>query len=120
MRYDFRCTKHGVFELKQMLSEHTGRGLCPTCESDCKQVILDAPALDIEGMADAGCPGAFSLSGDRMERRHINAGQDHAFIRDDLDPGIAQAQQEEMSEHSAWEGNQNDKNREIVVTSKVE
>ena len=111
MRYDFRCTEHGVFELTQTLSEHTGRGLCPTCESDCKQVMLNAPRLDIEGMADAGCPGAFMLSGDRMERRHTEAGQDHHYWRDDISKKTVSKTIERMSESSAWEGNQNDKDR---------
>ena len=74
--YDYKCTKHGYFTLKQNMTDHA-RGTCPTCKSDCKQVILTAPAPLIEAMADAGCPGAFHTSGDRMTRRHYNAGQYH-------------------------------------------
>jgi hypothetical protein len=33
-------------------------------------------------MADAGCPGAFMTSGDRIEKRHKEAGQEHSYWRD--------------------------------------
>jgi len=82
MRYDFRCEEHGVFEEKQSLEQHTEIFDCPTCGAECKQVILSAPLPNIEAMADAGCPGAFWTSGDRMEKRHTEAGQDHAYWRD--------------------------------------
>lgn len=82
-RYDYRCTEHGEFELKQSMKDHA-KGNCPTCGSECKQVLLKAPALDVEGMADAGCPGAFMSSGDRMAKRHKAAGQDHHYWRDDI------------------------------------
>ena len=84
MRYDFKCTEHGVFEIKQSLSDHTGQYKCPTCGDESKQVVLSAPKLDVEGMADAGCPGAFFTSGDRIEKRHTKAGQDHHYWRDDV------------------------------------
>ncbi len=79
--YDYKCEKHGYFEKQQKMVDHA-RAECPTCEVDCKQVLKGAPQLDIEGMADAGCPGAFFTSGDRMEKRHTEAGQDHAYWRD--------------------------------------
>jgi len=73
--YDYKCKEHGVFELKQRMKDHA-KGNCPTCGSECNQVLTAAPTLDIEGMADSGCPGAFITSGDRMTRRHRSAGQD--------------------------------------------
>jgi putative FmdB family regulatory protein len=73
--YDYRCHSHGDFELQQKMKDHA-KGPCPTCGSDCKQVLTRAPGLDIEAMADAGMPGAFNTSGDRMTRRHRAAGQD--------------------------------------------
>jgi len=73
--YDYKCEEHGYFELVQPMIQHA-KGVCPTCLADCKQVLKRAPTLDIEGMADAGCPGAFELSGDRMTKRHRSAGQD--------------------------------------------
>ena len=83
MRYDFRCEYCGVFEARQSLADHTGIHPCPTCsELECKQVIRSAPQPLIEAMADAGCPGAFMVSGDRIEKRHIEAGQAHAYWRD--------------------------------------
>jgi len=74
--YDYKCTEHGYFELKQSMKDHA-KGNCPTCAIECKQVLLSAPSLDIEGMADIGMPGAFNLSGDRMKKRHLKAGQSH-------------------------------------------
>ena len=50
---------------------------CPDCGESAKKVILDAPRPLIEAMADAGCPGAFHTSGDRIEKRHRAAGQYH-------------------------------------------
>ena len=76
MLYDYHCPKHGYFELRQRMADHA-EGKCPTCGEVCKQVILHAPGLDIEAMADIGMPGAFSLSGDRMTKRHLEAGQYH-------------------------------------------
>jgi putative FmdB family regulatory protein len=84
MRYDFKCEEHGTFEAKQSLADHTGTYECPTCGKQSKQVILSAPRPNIEAMADAGCPGAFMTSGDRMEQRHKEAGQDHHYWRDDV------------------------------------
>jgi putative FmdB family regulatory protein len=95
MLYDFKCEEHGVFEAKQSVADHTGYFECPTCGQQSKQVILKAPGLDVEGMADAGCPGAFMSSGDRMTKRHNKAGQDHHYWRDDV--------AERPLEGSAWD-----------------
>ena len=103
MRYDFRCVKHGDFEIQQRLSEHTGFFECPTCAVNSKQVILNAPGIDLEGMADAGCPGAILSSGDRMERRHKKAGQDHHDVRDDITRKDAMKTQKRLAEGSAWD-----------------
>jgi putative FmdB family regulatory protein len=72
--YDYRCTEHGDFVQKNRMKDHA-KGTCPTCGSDSKQVIKSAPRPLIEAMADAGCPGAFMTSGDRMTKRHRQAGQ---------------------------------------------
>lgn len=72
--YDYKCEEHGVFELRQRMADHA-KGICPTCQSVCVQVLTRAPSLDIEGMANAGCPGAFNTSGDRMTKRHRKADQ---------------------------------------------
>ncbi len=71
--YDFRCKEHGPFEVQQRLPDHTGAHECPTCAALCKQVHFHAPSLDTEAMADAGMPGAFEKSGDRMTERHLSA-----------------------------------------------
>ena len=73
--YDYSCEKHGTFELTQKMKDHA-TGICPECGTTCKQVMLGAPLPLIEAMADAGCPGAFMTSGDRMTARHKAAGQD--------------------------------------------
>lgn len=75
-RYDYKCEEHGYFEQWKPMSEHS-TGQCPECDKETNQVLRSAPGLDIEGMADAGLPGAFSLSGDRMTKRHTRAGQEH-------------------------------------------
>ena len=73
--YSYRCAEHGLFdEVKRM--KDRAKGTCPTCQSESKKVLTKAPDLMIEQMADAGCPGAFMTSGDRMHERHTNAGQD--------------------------------------------
>ena len=76
--YDYKCAEHGVFELQQKMVSHA-KAKCPHCGKTSKQVFVSAPGLDIEGMADAGCPGAFWTSGDRMTKRHIEAGQANAY-----------------------------------------
>ena len=50
---------------------------CHKCDNDAVRVILSAPRPLIEAMADAGCPGALHTSGDRMTKRHHDAGQYH-------------------------------------------
>ena len=72
--YSYRCKDDGVFDLQQKMADRA-EGVCPTCGSVCKKVLTAAPELMIEAMADAGCPGAFMTSGDRMTRRHRSAGQ---------------------------------------------
>lgn len=57
--------------------DNHARANCPTCGYESKQVILRAPRPLIEQMANAGCPGAFHTSGDRMEKRHRADGQYH-------------------------------------------
>lgn len=74
--YDYKCEEHGYFSQKNSMDDHA-KGECPTCGGDAKQVILSAPRPLIEKMADAGCPGAFHTSGDRIEKRHRAAGQYH-------------------------------------------
>ena len=74
--YSYRCTEHGYFDLRQSMSEHASAE-CPNCGTPCKQVLTSPPGLDIEAMADIGMPGAFSVSGDRITKRHRDAGQDY-------------------------------------------
>ena len=81
--YDYKCSEHGYFELQQSMKDHA-RALCPTCSSDCSQVLLGAPTIDVWAMAKANFPGAHELVGNRMEKRHKAAGQDHHYWRDDL------------------------------------
>ena len=69
--YSYYCIEHGFFEKLQRMADHA-QATCE-CGRDCPQKILHAPGLDIEGMADAGCPGAFETSGDRMTQRHRSA-----------------------------------------------
>ena len=71
--YDFKCPEHGYFEEQQRLPDHTGFASCLICGQEVKQVQIKAPGLDIEAMADAGMPGAFETSGDRMTERHKSA-----------------------------------------------
>lgn len=75
-RYDYKCPDHGYFEQVNSMKDHA-KGVCPTCGSECSQVIRRAPAPLIEAMADAGFPGAFHTSGDRITKRHRKAGQYH-------------------------------------------
>lgn len=62
------------------MAEHA-EGVCPTCDSVCSQVLLSAPPLMVEMMADAGCPGAFHTSGDRLEKKHRQSGQYHTMSK---------------------------------------
>ncbi len=75
--YDYKCPTHGVFTRVKKLVEHTRVDECPTCGLESKQVILSAPPLDMEAMADCGFPGAEETVGDRITKRHQNAGQYH-------------------------------------------
>ena len=72
--YDYKCSEHGYFEKKQSIKDHA-RAECPTCGSESPQVLTAPPILDTEAMADIGMPGAFEKSGDRMTKRHKEAGQ---------------------------------------------
>ena len=74
--YDYKCTEHGYFEATHRIADST-TSPCPECNQESKKVILRAPRPMIEAMADAGCPGAFMTSGDRLEKRHRDAGQSH-------------------------------------------
>lgn len=74
--YNYRCDDHGVFELEQRMVNHA-EGVCPTCETVCKQVLVSPPGLDLEAMAKAGMPGAYETVGDRITKRHRDAGQAH-------------------------------------------
>jgi len=78
--YDYKCEEHGYFEQMNRIADRA-EGDCPTCGSASKHVILTAPGLMVEAMADNGFPGAFHTSGDRLEKRHRNAGQDHASTK---------------------------------------
>ena len=80
-RYDYNCKEHGYFEATQPMSLHKSAP-CPVCGADSRQVILQAPAPMIEAMADAGMPGAFHTSGDRLTKRHRKAGQYHTASTD--------------------------------------
>ena len=72
--YNYRCDLHGEFELHQKMVDHAV-GTCPTCETECRQILLTPPTLDTEAMANMGMPGAFDKSGDRMTKRHLDAEQ---------------------------------------------
>lgn len=72
--YNYRCPTHEVFEIVQKIKDHAEAN-CPHCGVVCKQVLTSAPTLDVEGMAKAGCPGAYEQVGDRITKRHIEAGQ---------------------------------------------
>lgn len=72
--YSYRCDEHGDFDLLQRMKDHA-RADCPTCGSGSKQVLTAAPSLDLESMARAGMPGAYETVGDRIHKRHVDAGQ---------------------------------------------
>lgn len=74
--YEYKCAACGYFEQIRPMADHA-KGNCPTCGEVCRQVMRSAPPLMIEAMADAGFPGAFHTSGDRLEKRHRSAGQYH-------------------------------------------
>ena len=62
--------------MQQRMKDHKYAS-CPDCGSTCKQVITSAPSLDIEAMAKAGMPSAWDTVGDRITKRHKDAGQAH-------------------------------------------
>ncbi len=72
--YSYRCVECGTFDKMQRMIDHA-RAECPTCESECKQVLTTPPGLDLEAMARAGMPGAWNTVGDRITKRHREAGQ---------------------------------------------
>jgi len=74
--YDYECAKHGYFEKAQSMSLHASAD-CPECGDTSPQVMLSAPCLDVEAMADIGMPGAMETSGNRLTRRHVQAGQSY-------------------------------------------
>lgn len=74
--YDYKCEEHGYFEQTHSIAERD-TGTCPTCNASAKKVLLSAPRLLVEQMADAGFPGALHTSGDRMTKKHTQAGQYH-------------------------------------------
>lgn len=78
--YDYKCEEHGYFAQENRMADHA-KGVCPTCKEPAKQVILSAPRPLIEAMADAGLPGALHTSGDRMEKRHREAGAYHTATK---------------------------------------
>lgn len=77
--YDYKCMEHGYFELQQRIADHA-EGVCPTCKEVCPQVVTKVArhGLDLEAMSRIGMPGAFESVGDRITKRHLNAGQVHS------------------------------------------
>lgn len=77
--YDYKCKEHGYFELQQRVADHA-EGVCPTCKEICPQVVrqLAKHGLDLEAMSRIGMPGAYESVGDRITKRHLDAGQHHA------------------------------------------
>lgn len=76
--YSYKCSDDGYFTVHGVpMSKYKEPHPCPICGEDAVKVILDAPRPLIEAMADAGCPGALHTSGDRMTKRHYDAGQYH-------------------------------------------
>lgn len=73
--YDYKCDEHGYFEKQQRMIDHA-EAKCPHCAATAPQVMTQPPGLDIEAMADIGMPGAFKVSGDRITKKHRDAGQD--------------------------------------------
>ena len=72
--YSYRCPEDGTFEKVQRIIDHA-RAECPTCGEVVRQILTSAPGLDIEAMAKVGMPGAWEKVGDRITKRHIDAGQ---------------------------------------------
>lgn len=74
--YEYRCQHHGYFTYHQSIKFHAF-GPCPECGAEVKQILTSPPGLDQESMADVGMPGALEVCGDRLEKRHIQAGQSY-------------------------------------------
>ena len=72
--YDYRCQEHGTFTKVQRIVDHA-RAECPTCGEAVRQILTSAPSLDLEAMARIGMPGAWETVGDRITKRHKDAGQ---------------------------------------------
>ena len=72
--YSYRCTEHGDFDMIQRMADHAAAP-CPDCGETAKQVLTSAPGLDLEAMAKIGMPGAWETVGDRITKRHRDAGQ---------------------------------------------
>lgn len=72
--YSYRCAEHGTFEHLQRMKDRS-EASCPSCDNTCHQIITHAPGLDIEAMANVGMPGAWEKQGDRITKRHKDAGQ---------------------------------------------
>jgi len=79
--YDYKCEEHGYFEQAHSIADRD-KGVCPTCDGPAKKVMLSAPKLMVEAMADNGFPGALHTSGDRMTKRHQQAGQYHTSTKE--------------------------------------
>ena len=76
--YEYKCSDHGYFAVNGVpMAKSAEPYPCRQCGEDSVRVILSAPRPLIEAMADAGCPGALHTSGDRMTKRHYDAGQYH-------------------------------------------
>lgn len=75
--YDYKCLECDEYFEQMNSIANRAEGTCPHCEGSGKQVLRSAPPLMIEAMADAGFPGAFHTSGDRLEKKHRSAGQYH-------------------------------------------
>lgn len=75
--YEYACDACEKYFEQRLSIADMHKGVCPTCAGPGRKVILSAPPPMIEAMADAGFPGAFHTSGDRLEKRHRSSGQYH-------------------------------------------
>jgi len=75
--YDYLCKEHGYFELRQPMALHK-QANCPRCYKGCGQVLLKPPGLDYDRMGnDPDLPTAWERKGDRLTKKHRDAGQSH-------------------------------------------
>lgn len=74
--FDYRCPECGVLEDYFVRSSEADNQICPDCGSSMVRLVA-APKLDIEGMARAGCPGAYETVGDRLTKQHRSVDQAH-------------------------------------------